>query len=164
MDVIDGQNDDNLGGAFLWESSIDITSETATLPGHSFTWLDAGGTPEARRVPDAVTFPAVLPVTNLTIDVPRVAVVPWAAIEAANGKLNSATYSRQPAETLMYMGASVKVQRSFNGSTMFGLSHRFKRRSIGWNFFWNPVAQAWRRTTPAVYATTSFSDLIPGVS
>jgi hypothetical protein len=170
-DIGTGGTSDNSNGADLYDGEVNITNEVMLLESDGFKW--AGDT---KKISERMMIPKIIPVIERTINIPRVIVIPWGVINAANGKVNSASYMGVPSEQLLYCGAQVKFKRAFDGVMSFGISHKFKQKSIsvstgpststvvGWNHFYDTVDETWKKTDKPVYVKAPFFGLLPGVT
>lgn len=156
----------NSDGADLYDGVINITNEVMMFEGDGYTWEN-----ETDRIAEIMQFPKIIPIVDRELRIPRVTTIPWPEIRPRIGCVNSSGYMGANKETLLYIAANIGFKRSFNGQMSYSIAHKFKERRIrhkgnvyGWNHFWDPKTQDWRKTDPTVYSLSSFSTLIPGVT
>lgn len=161
----------NSNGADLYDGEINVTNEVMLLESDGFKW--AG---DANKISERMMIPKLITIIDRSINIPRVASIPWTEINRCNGRVNSTSYMNVQAEQLLYCGAQIKFKRSFDGSMSFGISHKFKQKSVnvstgastsstvGWNHFYDTKTETWKKTDKPVYVKVSFVGLLPGVA
>lgn len=155
------------GGEDLYDGSINVSSEVVLTESASFKWEG-----DSVRIPEHMQLPIIISIVDREINIPRVNSIPWAAIRACVSTVNIATYMGVPAESMLYLGAGVRFKRLFDGSMNWGLTHKFKEKTlntvldgrVGWNHAFRASDGRWKRTEPLFYKKTNMAALIPGVS
>lgn len=129
-----------------------FSGEFMTLPASSVKW-ENGDAVENEEISAA----KIIPMVEHSLTRQRCPSIPWTAIKACIGKVNSAAlndsiFTNVATHTLLYMGASIDWTLSTDGSEVWTLEHRFQERRVldgadirGWNHFWRPDTKTWQR-------------------
>lgn len=117
----------------------DLGAEVITIPGRMFEWAD--GT----KIPDDVNAGIVVPTGTYTLTWHRVLQPPWTVIRAMRGRVNASTFLGAPAETVLFLGASIiREFQLISDGGFWRVEYRFAENTkelasgtkVGWNHFW----------------------------
>lgn len=149
---------------------ISIGGEFLTLPASGFKWE---GTTKIVQNED-IGGGKLIPTAEHQFTWDLVPNPPFAAIRAAVGGVNNATFFGAAAETLLFLGAEMERQFTTDGLSPWKLDYRFSERllkfgsqSVGWNHFYRPNTGTWTRliavaTSAYVYPLVPYSGLFQG--
>ncbi len=167
--IATGQNSDNSNGADLYDGNVNITSEVMLLEGSGFKWVG-----DAVRIAESIQMPKTIPIIDRELRIPKVVYIPWAAIRACVGCVNSVAYMGAAPQTLLYLGAGIQFKKAFDGTMNFSISHKFKEKAfldavgaiVTWNHFYRKLTLDWKKTNPLVYYPVNFAaaGIISGVT
>ena len=167
LNIETNQKPENSNGADLYEGTVNVTSEVMLSGASAYSWEG-----ETVRIGEDSQIPKVIPIIDREIRIPRATVIPWTAIRACVGCVNSIAYFGALPQTVLYLGANISFKRAFDGTMTYGLNHKFKEKAwlteldgvAGWNHFYRKKDKRWKKTSPLVYQIANFRPLMPGVT
>lgn len=123
-------------GTFLTYNG-NFGAEYLTIPGRTFVWY-IDGEPVAPDVNPGI----LIPTEDFTLTWERVPyqLAPWAAIEAARGRINSSTFMNKAVGTVLFLGCQTSYEHQFGSDVLVRLVYSFKVKTNGWNYFYRETA------------------------
>lgn len=93
-------------------------------------------------------------------------------VRSTAGKVNSSTFYGNPAETVLFCGASANQFRNDKGQNRWRAVFSFEVRAPvlagggygNWNYLWNEQKHQWMELTNNIYSTANFSALFSDIS
>ena len=123
------QNQIDVANPILFcEQSIEMTARTLVLKAYHFEYVGA----PANIVPVGDFF-VLETQADIVLNFPFVPYIPWTYLEPYIGKSNDRTLFGKPAETIVFMGPSIRQETLSNGTNRSSCVLRFGYNSNGWN-------------------------------
>lgn len=123
------QNQIDVANPILFcEQSIEMTARTLVLKAFHFEYVGA----PADTIPTGDFFVTETQ-ADIVLNFPFVPYIPWVYLEPYIGKSNSTTLFGKPAETVVFLGPSIRQETMSDGTNRSSCVLRFGYNSNGWN-------------------------------
>jgi hypothetical protein len=110
------------------EQSIETQARTIPIEGYQLQYVGA----PASVVPIGPKF-MIETQADIILNFPFVPYIPWDRLEPYIGKSNSATLFNRPAETIVFLGASMRNETFVDGTSRCSCVLRLGYNATGWN-------------------------------
>jgi hypothetical protein len=129
FDTPTAQNQIDIANPILFcEQSIEYSGRTLVRDGYK---LEYSGAPSG-TVPVGPVFQIEVQ-SDIVLNFPFVPYIPWNYLEPYIGKSNNATLFGKPAETIAFLGASLRQETMSDGTNKTSCALRMSYNSTGWN-------------------------------
>lgn len=172
------ENDPNDTNIVIASREVTIGGEFLVMPNQGLKVETVPGTFETIQNED-VRAGKLIPTVEHTLTMHRVPEIPFNSIVTIVGKVNEfQALFDAPIETLLFLGARARRDRTTRGDTMWELEYRWSQRIIAteddidgdglgewatWNHYWIPDVgkwlRVWTKDDKRIYPLTSFAPL-----
>jgi hypothetical protein len=129
FDTPTAQNQIDIANPILFcEQSIEYSGRTLVRDGYKLEYVGA----PSGVVPVGPVFQIEVQ-SDIVLNFPFVPYIPWNYLEPYIGKSNNATLFGKPAETIAFLGASLRQETMSDGTNKTSCALRMSYNSTGWN-------------------------------